>query len=316
MAIFASGEPSAFPRSQACIYDLIAERVRGALEVDGLREYEMFGRISGEKDEVERQKQAVKPLASNVARARITSNNPYLVPAGRVGDMAQALAMSADAVLWGDSDEVEGYAYALFRAIALDVMDGSASDGARLAVDDRLNEWAEYAVLDALFEAADSEWFDDELTSGNFLLPPSESVRDAMVEEAERAIARTFLSVSSEFPAAWSRFVAGKTTSKLHRLLSSFVEDELVPMLERTREDTGIGRMSRSIAATMLENMPSEVEYICGSSNEIPAETVGSGEPVADVMGELSALSINYLDAIAAVQVRLEGDPLERLGRP
>ena len=312
MARFTNGEPKAFPRTQGLIFDLIARRVRTALDKKGLHEYEIFGALSTVRDVREREKASIKPLASNIVNARITANNPYLIPSGRVADMVCALSMSSDELFWGTDDEAERYLSEFFKTLALDALDGAASDGFKAVLVDRMTEWSEYAVIRCLIESADRDWFEGQLTSNNFLLPSYESLQTTVDRSVEAAIARTFLSVRDDLAGSWLRFASGKTSWKLHRLLLSFVTDELGPMLERARDDSALGRLSYDVMDVILGSLSSEVEFSCGCYNEIPAYTLGSEEPIGDVKSELSELSDAYLDGLSNLQRRIEGDPLER----
>lgn len=311
MAVFTSGEPERFPETQGFIFDLIAERVRRAVGSAGIYEYEMFGEIEEEGHARERAKASVKSLASNIFNARVTKNNPYLIPTGRIGDLERGLSLTSDAIFWGRPEEVDGYAYGLFRAIATDALNGAATDEVEAAFVDRMNEWSEFSALWRMLERVDQEWFDGIKTTDNFLFPAYESIEDDIQNAIESAILWAFRSVRSEFSEIWYGFVRGKTTSKLHKLLLSFSTDELIPLLARTRDSACIGRLGGEIVSVILDRLPSENEFVNGCLEFHPLLTA-SEEPFGAVMEELISLSRRYLKEISDLQRRIDGDPLDR----
>ena len=312
MAVFTSGEPERFPETQGFIFDLIAERVRRAVGSAGIYEYEMFGEIKEEGHARERAKAAVKPLASNICNARITKNNPYLIPTGRIGDLEKGLSLPSDVIFWGRPEEVDRYARGLFHAIATDALNEAASDEVKAAFVDQMNEWSEFSALWSLLDRVDQEWFDGMQTTDNFLLPAYALIEDKIQIAIESAIWRTCRFVLPEFSEAWYGFVQGNTTSKLHELLLSFSTDELIPLLKRTRDSVCLGRLSGEIVSIILDWLPSELEFVNGYLEFHPTLTA-SEEPVGVVREDLISSSRKYLEEIRDLQIRIEGDPFEWL---
>lgn len=293
-----------YERSSECIYSMVSKRVKVRIKNMGkLRE-----------EVIPTNPERVSYITSN---KREKNKNPYLMSEDNAEFIKENLIFnSVNSIYWGDHWEIELFAGDFFLQLIEDIYE-SENVVYKEIIDDVLVDYVPFGKLLGILGASkiiEEENYESSAIHTFFVETNKKYFsNDVYIKTRKEALGRFFGRIKREFITKFTLYFYKKRLLKLPKIISEFVETEIIPMLEVYRADeSSLGKRIYNIAEKDIRyGYTSSV--LTGSRPPLSEDTIslGSGEFYDELYQELWFSSEVYIDKLTKLQLRMDGTAIQ-----